>query len=262
MSDFTEKSDTTPSQLKKKIMSSWDQMKSRYPVIRSMDLVKGDTTKEEFLRYIDGLKNTDDIRAYFTLDPSEAHLIFSDLLNLGAIRFLEDAERLGYLKKHNLEIKQKLDFLMAERNKLAGEEFYLSKRTQEKKQAIEELRERLPALHKTLDEHSRRLSGLMQEHNDLWESNSELIGLAKDMKSKERQVKQALDRLEYEFPKLLKKKTKIIGKLKKTEEKNFQNASRNDRLNKRLLVYQDTIDEMCDYLEDAKTRVDDLMQEE
>jgi len=261
MSNPTEKSGATQAQLKKKLMKSWDHMKQRYPVVRSVEPVSGDAAKEEFLRSIDGLKSAEEIAAYFTLEPSEAHLIFSDLLQLGAIRFLEDAERLGYLKKQNLELKQKFDFQMAERNRLIGEELYLTERMKEKKKAISELKERLPELNKSVEEHNRTLASLRQNYNDLWGSNSELLGLAKDMKSREQQIKQAIERLEAEFPKVLKKKTRVITKLKKTEDAQVQNVTRNDKLDRRLLVYRDTVDDMRDYLEDAKLRIDDLIKD-
>jgi DNA repair exonuclease SbcCD ATPase subunit len=261
MSNPTEKSGAMPAQLKKKLMKSWDHMKKRYPMVRSVELVSGDAAKEEFLRSIDGLKSAEEIAAYFTLEPSEAHLIFSDLLQLGALRFLEDAERLGYLKKQNLELKQKFDFQMAERNRLIGEELYLTERIKEKKKAISELQERLPELNKSLEEHNRTLASLKQNYNDLWDSNSELLGLGKDMKSREQQIKQAIESLEAEFPKVLKKKTRVITQLKKTEDAKVQNVTRNDKLDRRLLVYRDTVDEMRDYLEDAKLRIDDLVKD-
>ena len=261
MSDPTEKSGAMQAQLKKKLMNSWDHMKKRYPVVRSVERVSGDAAKEEFLRSIDGMKSAEEVGAYFTLEPSEAHLIFSDLLQLGAIRFLEDAERFGYLRKQNLELKQKFDFQMAERNRLIGEELYLSERIKEKKKAISELKERLPELNKSLEEYNLTLSSLRQNYNDLWESNSELLGLGKDMKGKERQIKQAIEMLEAEFPKVLKKKTRVITKLKKTEDAQVQNVTRNETLDRRLLVYRDTVDEMRDYLEDAKLRIDDLIKD-
>jgi hypothetical protein len=261
MSDPTEKSGALQAQLKKKLMNSWDHMKKRYPVVRSVERVSGDAAKEEFLRSIDGMKSAEEVGAYFTLEPSEAHLIFSDLLQLGAIRFLEDAERFGYLRKQNLELKQKFDFQMAERNRLIGEELYLSERIKEKKKAISELKERLPELNKSLEEHNLTLSSLRQNYNDLWESNSELLGLGKDMKGKEQQIKQAIEMLEAEFPKALKKKTRVITKLKKTEDAQIQNVTRNETLDRRLLVYRDTVDEMRDYLEDAKLRIDDLIKD-
>jgi len=261
MSNPTEKSGAMQAQLKKKLMKSWDHMKKRYPVVRSVELVSGDAAKEEFLRSIDGLKSAEEIAAYFTLEPSEAHLIFSDLLQLGALRFLEDAERLGRLKKQNLELKQKFDFQMAERNRLIGEELYLTERIKEKKKAISELRERLPEMNKSLEEHNRTLASLKQNYNDLWDSNSELLGLGKDMKSREQQIKQAIESLEAEFPKVLKKKTRVITQLKKTEDAKVQNVTRNDKLDRRLLVYRDTVDEMRDYLEDAKLRIDNLVKD-
>ena len=261
MSDPTEKSGAMQAQLKKKLMNSWDHMKKRYPVVRSVERVSGDAAKEEFLRSIDGMKSAEEVGAYFTLEPSEAHLIFSDLLQLGAIRFLEDAERFGYLRKQNLELKQKFDFQMAERNRLIGEELYLTERIKEKKKAISELQERLPELNKSLEEHNRTLAGLKQNYKDLWDSNSELLGLGKDMKSREQQIKQAIESLEAEFPKVLKKKTRVITQLKKTEDAKVQNVTRNDKLDRRLLVYRDTVDEMRDYLEDAKLRIDDLVKD-
>ena len=251
----------TQVQLKKKLMNSWDQMKQKYPVVRSRELVSGDPDKEEFLCTIDGLKSAEEIGAYFTLDPSEAHLIFSDLLQLGAIRFIEDAERLGYLKKQNMEFKQKFDFQVTEHNRLLGEELYLTKRIKEKKKAITELQERLPDLNTSLEEHDLQLSNLRQNYHALWESNSELLGLGKDMKSKEQQIKQAIEMLEAEFPKVLKKKTRVIAKLKKTGDAQAQHAEGNDKLASRLLVYRDTVDEMRDYLDDARLRIDDLIKE-
>jgi len=261
MSDPTEKSAATQAQLKKKLMNSWDHMKKRYPVVRNVELVRGDSAKEEFLGSIDGMKSAEDIAGYFTLEPSEAHLIFSDLLQLGAIRFLEDAERIGYLRKQNLELKQKFDFQMAERNRLVGEELYLSERIKEKKKLMSELRERLPELNKSLEEHNRTLASLRQDYGHLWESNSELLGLGKDMKAREQQIKQAIEMLETEFPKLLKKKTRVITRLKKTEDAQDQRAAGNEKLDRRLRVYRDTMDEMHDYLEDTKLRIDDLIKD-
>ena len=249
-------------QLKKRLMSSWDQMKIRYPVVRNMEIVKGDSTKEDFLKQIDGLKNAEDIRNYFTLDPSEAHLVFSDLLNVGAIRFLDDAERLGYLKQENMGLKKNLDFLMSERNKLSGEEFYLSGQIQEKKKAISEINELLPDLKESLEEHSGKLADLRNSSHHLWESDSELLGIVKDMKNKEQQIRKSLDRLEYEFPKLLKRKSRVSHRLKKVEQKKHQNLNRNEKLNKKLLIYQDTVDEMSDYLEEARLRIKDLVRGE
>jgi uncharacterized protein (UPF0332 family) len=248
-------------QLKKKLMNSWDHMKQRYPVVRSMEPISGDPAKEEFLRTIDGLKSAEEIGAYFTLEPSEAHLIFSDLLHLGAIRFIEDAERLSYLKKRNLELKQKFDFQMAEHKRLIGEELYLTKRGKEKKKAISELRESLPELNKSLEEHELNLASLRQNYSAFWETNSELLGLGKDMKSREQQIKKAIEMLETEFPKLLKKKTRVITKLKRAEDAQNQHATGHDKLVKRFLVYRDTVDEMRDYLEDAKLRIDDLIKD-
>ena len=81
------------------------------------------------------------------------------------------------------------------------------------------------------------------------------------MKSREQQIKQAIEMLEAEFPKVLKKKTRVITKLKKTEDAHNQHATSNDKLVKRLIVYRDTADEMRDYLEDAKVRIDDLIKD-
>jgi hypothetical protein len=257
----TRSSGSTQEQLKKKLMKSWDHMKKRYPVVRSSELVSGDTAKEEFLRSIDGFKSAEDIGAYFTLEPSEAHLIFSDLLQLGAIRFLEDAERLGYLRKQNLELKQKFDFQMAERNRLIGEDLYLTERMKEKKKDIADLQEGLPELNKSLEEHDHTLSVLRQNYNDLWESNSELLGLGKDMKSREQQIHQAIELLEAEFSKLVKKKARVINKLKRTEDAQHDHVTRNDRLDRRILMYRDTVDEVRDYLEDTRLRIDDLIKD-
>ena len=261
MNDHTQKSGAMQAKLKKKLMDSWDNMKSRYAIVRNVEPVRGDAAKEEFLRFIDGMKSAEEIAAYFTLEPSEAHLIFSDLLQLGAIRFLEDAERFGYLKKQNMELKQKFDFFMAERNRLIGEELYLSGRIKEKKKAISDLKERLPELNKSLGEHTGTLSGLRQSYNDLWESNSELLGLGKDMRSREAQIKEAIETLEADFAKVMKKKTRVTAKLRKTENSESQQVTGNDRLDRRLLVYRDTVDEIRDYLEDAKFRIDDLIRD-
>jgi chromosome segregation ATPase len=151
---------------------------------------------------------------------------------------------------------------MAERSRLIGEEVYLSERIREKKKAIVELRERLPELDKSLEEHDLTLANLRQNYSGLLESNSELLGLGKDMKAREQQITQAIDNLEREFPKVLKKKTRVITRLKKTEDAKVQHAFGNDKLDRRMLVYRDTVDEMRDYLEDAKLRIDDLVKDQ
>jgi hypothetical protein len=81
------------------------------------------------------------------------------------------------------------------------------------------------------------------------------------MKSREQQIKKAIEMLETEFPKLLKKKTRVITKLKRAEDAQNQHATGHDKLVKRFLVYRDTVDEMRDYLEDAKLRIDDLIKD-
>ena len=81
------------------------------------------------------------------------------------------------------------------------------------------------------------------------------------MKSREQQIKQAIESLEAEFHKVLKKKTRVITQLKKTEDAKVQNVTRNDKLDRRLLVYRDTVDEIRDYLEDAKLRIDNLVKD-
>ncbi len=262
MSDPMEQSVSMPAQLKQKLMNSWDLMGKKYPVVRSMEPIRGDSAKEAFLRSIDGLKSAEEIAAYFTLEPTEAHLIFSDLLQLGAIRFLEEAERLGYLRKQNLELKQYFDFQMAEHNRLIGEELYLSERLKEKKKTLAELQERLPALNKALEERNQTLALLKQDYQNLWESNSELLGLIKDMKSKEQEISRAIEILEAEIPVLIKKKTRVITKLKKTEAEQIQYLALNDKLDRRVHLYRDTVDEMRDYLEEAKLRINALLKDE
>lgn len=247
--------------LKKKILQSWDQMKGKYPIVVNKEIVVGDQVKEDFLRYVDGLRSGKDIMEYFGLSPSEAHLIFNDLLGSGAIRFLDDTERLSFLKRQNSELKSNINFLSAERDKLSGEELYLNKGIEEKEKAIAITRERIPLLKKSLEEIDVKLKPLRDNPNAFWESNTELMGLLKDMKIKEEKIGKALERVEYEFPKIMKRKIRNFDKLRKVEEKVDENKGEKERLEKRLYVYRDAIDDVKDYLEETRGYIEHLIKE-
>ena len=63
MSDPMEQSVSMPAQLKQKLMNSWELMGKKYPVIRTMEPIRGDSAKEAFLKSIDGLKSAEEIAA-------------------------------------------------------------------------------------------------------------------------------------------------------------------------------------------------------
>ena len=246
--------------LKQKLLDSWDQMKSRFPVVLNIGAVKGDSVKEDFLSYIDGLRCADEIRDFFTLDTSDAHAIFSDLLNCGAIRFLQDAERFPFLKNQNSELRKKIDFLLSEKDKLSGEELYLTSQIVDTEKTIKFCEDNIPKLKQTIEEISGKLDPLKQSATELWDSNSELLGLTRDMKNKERQIRLAVERLEEELPKVMRKKTRMITQIKTLDTKvNVSNIEKT-KVEKKLLLYREAIDEVSEYLEDTKGRIDDMVR--
>ena len=248
------------SELKKQISASWDLMKVRYPIVVHAGAVQHDEVKGEFLGYIDSIRSAEEIREYFGLGTSDAHLIFTDLLNLGAIRFLDDQERLPFLKQQQVELKKKVDFLRAEKNKLVGEDLYLNRQTKEIANLTQHYREEIPKLKGTVGEVSGKIGSLRADAEKLWDSNSELFGLAKEMKIKEKKIKEALERLEDEVPKLIKKKTRLVQRLAEFDEKVVTSKIAEAKTEKTLVYYRDVVEDVSEYLEDTKVRVDHLMR--
>ncbi|MBF0441920.1 MAG: hypothetical protein HQK54_08460 [Oligoflexales bacterium] len=249
------------SEIKKKIAANWDLMKVRYPMVINTGAVGNDEVKKEFLGYIDGLRSADEIRQYFVLDASDAHLIFTDLLNLGAVRFLEDSERLPYLRQHQTELKKKIAFLEAERSRLSGENFYLTGQSREIIKLSEHYKDEIPKLKATTSEISGKIGTLKANSEKLWQSNAELFGLAKEMEIKEKKIRTALERLDEDIPRLVKKKTKIASRMNEFDEKLFSSRVAVSKTEKTLEFYRDVIDDVSDHLEDAKLRIDHLIRD-
>ncbi|MBF0106445.1 MAG: hypothetical protein HQM16_14105 [Deltaproteobacteria bacterium] len=246
--------------IKQKLMSSWDQMKICFPVVVDQTRVRGDAAKEEFLGFVDGVRSAEEISEYFTLDASEAHLVFSDLLNTGAIRFIDDTERLAYLKQRAVEIKRNMDFLLGENNRLTGEECYLNGQIKEREREVTNIQTRIPDLTALLDELETTLKTHKDSANDLRESNSELIGITRDMRHKENKIKTVLEKMEYEYPKIIKKRTRAGDRLHRIDKTVEGSASQNEGLKQKYIIYHDAIDEMRDYFEDTVGRVKDLIK--
>ena len=118
----------------------------------------------------------------------------------------------------------------------------------------------MPRLTSTMGEVSGKIGSLRSDAQKLWDANSELFGLAKEMKVKEKKIKEALERLEEEVPKLIRKKTRLANKMAEFDEKMRTSKVAETKTEKTLLYYRDVVDDVNDYLEDAKTRVDHLMK--
>ncbi len=241
--------------LKKKLSENWDQIKNKYPVVSRAEAVADDPIKVDFLQSIDGIKSAEEIGRFFTLSSSESQMIFTDLMNLGAIRFLEDSERLGYLKNHANELERNLTFLRSERERLRGESLYLSKQIREKTDETEKYKTRLPELAETLKELTDNLGSQQSRSAQLWEENSELFGVAKDVKHKTAVIYEGLGKLEHELPRVIKKKSKMAERFKKTDEMRHTGIDKNKEIEKKLFDYHDALNEVHEYLEDTKLRV-------
>ncbi len=249
------------SELKKKLLDSWDQIKEKYPTVIAPEAVSGDPVKVDFLSCIDGLKTAEEIQQFFTLSSSEAHLIFADLLNLGAIRFLDDAERLAHLKHHALELDRNVSFLRSERERLKGESLYLNKQVRQKLNETDVFKTKLPELEESHRELSGNLGSLQIKAEALWEQNAELFGVAKDIKHKSATIRSGLEKLENDLPKVMKKKTKMVERFKKSEEMRHSGTDKNKVIEKRLFDYHDALSDVREYLEDTKLRVKSFSDE-
>ncbi|MGK5084620.1 hypothetical protein WDW37_15095 [Bdellovibrionota bacterium FG-1] len=243
------------SELKRKLLDSWDQIRSKYPIVVAAEVVAGDPVKTDFLSCIDGLKTAEEIEQFFTLNASEAHLIFTDLMNVGAIRFLDDGERLGYLKRHAIELERNLVFLRSERERLRGESLYLNKQTREKMLEVEAFKTKIPAQEEACQQLTGNLNSLQAKSQGLWEQNAELFGVAKDVKHKTDVIKTGLEKLEDQFPKVMRKKVKVAERYRKNEEMRHTSKDKNAAVEKKLFEYHDALSEVREYLEDTKLRV-------
>ncbi|MBF0360252.1 MAG: hypothetical protein HQK49_04535 [Oligoflexia bacterium] len=248
-------SQAQPTTIKEKLLHSWDQMKAKYPLVVDITPVKGDIVKEQFLHYIDGLKNVEEIAHYFTLEPSEAHLILSDLLSLRVIRFIDNTERLAYLNRQNSELKTNLDFISSENNKLKGEERYLKKQVQSKENEIVSMNEKIPEVQRQLNEFNKELETLKSSSITLWDYNSDLLGLIKDMSCKEKQITEILNQMESSFPKMVKKKKRVANLLSETKGRVVDTEEKNSTLKKKMSIYHDSIEEIKGSLFDIKSRL-------
>ncbi|MBF0205761.1 MAG: hypothetical protein HQK53_02620 [Oligoflexia bacterium] len=241
--------------LKETIHQSWDKIKVRYPMVIDETPVKGDPVKTEFLRYIDGLKNVEEISHYFTLEPGEAHLIFSDLIAIKAIRFIDDFERLVFLKRRNSELKGNYDFLVAEQNKLSGEKYYLCKQIAAREKEMLSITEAIPGLEQKLQEFNNELDILKSSSSELWNYNSELLGLFKDMSSKEQEINGLLEEIESAYPKAIKKKKRMSKLLQEVDERVVDANTKNLTLKRKISVYQDALSDVRECLFDANVHI-------
>ena len=121
--------------------------------------------------------------------------------------------------------------------------------------------ENIPKLKQTIDGIHGKLEPLKENALELWDSNSELLGLTRDMKNKEQQIRVAMERLEEELPKVMKKKGRIGEQLKALDTKVSLNRIETDKTEKKLLLYREAIDEVGEYLEDTKGRIDDMLKD-
>ncbi|MBF0314609.1 MAG: hypothetical protein HQK50_09645 [Oligoflexia bacterium] len=245
----------TSSTIKKQLLSSWDQMKVKYPVVVDKSAVKGDTVKEEFLQYIDGLRSVGEISQYLTLDASEAHLVFSNLLAIKAIRFIDHYERLTLLNRQNAELKNNQAFLAEENNKLKGEKYYLSRQIESKQKEMLTIAEVMPSLQERLQEFNREIDTLKSNSTELWDYNSDLLGLVKDMSIKEKQINEIFIEIEAALPKLIKKKKRMSELLSKADERVNDIDVKNIKIKRLLSLYHESVEEVRDYLFDAKTHL-------
>lgn len=248
------------SSIKNSLKGHWDTLKDQFPVVVDLEAVKGDKVKENFLNYIDGLKTAEEVGKYFTLDASETMLIFSDLIGLRAIRFLDDVERLQYLKQQGLELKRNIDFLLNENHRLKGEDLYLSTQMREKNQTRVGIEEEITLYQESLKETKAKLGDTENRATEIWESNSELLSIAKDMRGREAQITGVLEKIEREYPKVVRKKERLVRQLNKNNGAAAAKSADNQELEQTLHAYYDVVSEVHDYLEEAKFRVNFLMK--
>ncbi|MBF0299472.1 MAG: hypothetical protein HQK51_12175 [Oligoflexia bacterium] len=241
--------------IKKQLLSSWDQMKVKYPIVVDKSPVQDDAVKKEFLNYVDGLMSVEEISQYLTLEASEAYLIFSDLLAIKVIRFIDNYERLALLNRQTAELKNNLDFLTAEDNKLKGEQYYLNKQIANKQKEISTIEDLIPQLQQQLKEFNSEIDNLKTNSLELWSYNSDLLGLVKDMSLKEKQINTILVEIEESIPKLIKKKKRMSELLKSADERVNDIEVKNVKLKRLLSLYHESVEEVRDYLFDTKTHI-------
>lgn len=250
--------ENSTSELKKKLISDWGQMKDQYPIVMNRSIVSDDPVKTDFLNSIEGFKSAEEIGAYFALSPTEAQLIFTDLLNLGAVRFLDKTERFAYLKQHSIELERNLEFAKSERVKLSGEAYYLNKQIKDREHVTESIKQRITELEEGMKGRSAELLTLKEKSTAMWDNNSELFGLAKEIKDKSQRIKNGLEKLEQELPRAVKKKAKIADRLNKANELRQFSEGKNKIIEKKLVDYHDALDDVREHLLDVKMHVDDL----
>jgi len=175
----------------------WDEMKSKYPLViktnaEEKNFPNLDSTRIGFLKYVDGVKSSEEVRDYFMLSSSDAHYILSDLLNMGALRLIDGEELLAYWSAQNLELERELEFHRSNKEKLEGEHFYLSNQIERHSKIIQSSVKRSPILSNLL----KQLSGKTQEVSTsalvLWEFISELSLLAQDIRSFSEKTKETI----------------------------------------------------------------------
>ncbi len=249
------------SDIKKSLVHDWESMSVRCPVVLNAEVVVQDKVKSNFLTYIDGIKTAEDIRKFFTLEPSEALLLFTDLINQRAIRFLGDEERLEFLKKQGIELKRQLEFLLSEQARLSGEEVYLSSRIREKGDLTSSLHTKLPMAKDALSDINDKLNRMQKNSDNLWQDNSELQAITKDMVKREEQIATVLERMEAEFPRIIKRKERLAVKIEKTASIADTKEEENKVVHKKLVRYYDVMTDVHEFLEDTKSRVNLLVMD-
>ncbi|MBL6988754.1 MAG: hypothetical protein ISR65_03215 [Bacteriovoracaceae bacterium] len=249
------------SRLKNKLDENWEAIKDRFPIVIDAELVDKDSVQQDVLKYFDGLKSADEIREYLSLDKSDAHLIFVDLLRSGAVRFLEDIERPKYIKNRNIELKNNLEFLKSEKTRLIGEELYLKEQIVDKERELEAYKAKVPENEKVLGDLNQKLEKLKIEPDKLWKENADLFALKNEMFGKEKKIRTVLRELETGLPRLIKRKVRLDNLIKQSESGiDVKNVERDNSLSE-LFTYRDTIDEIKSDLFATKARLRELADE-
>ena len=252
---------STKTHLQAKLSKNWELIKDRYPIVVNPDAILDDAVQHDVLAYFDGLKSSEEIRVYLTLNESESNMIFTDLIRAGAIRFLEDVERPKYLKQQNIELKRNYDFLFSEKNRLAGENLYLEGQVKEKEAILREGESKIPENQKILADFNQKTEQLKGAPDHLFQDNADLLYIKNEMADKEEKVSEVLVELEDGLPRLIRRKLKLGEMIERAGDNVDQREQESKDNRRRLSSYRDTIDELRNDLLDTKSRIRELIEE-
>ena len=238
---------------------AWDKIKNVYPIILDSASIEKDDGRAAILAFIDGTSTVTNISEFIGLEPAESELLFSDLFNSGIIKFLSKEERLPFLRKNNVKLKQDMDFHISELAKAKGKIYYYkTKLSQVKKESIE-LKQNTESINKQLETVPEK-EHILNKIDEAVVSKSELICKIGQLEKDYEDIEDDIQIYKRKLNKLKRKREKTFIKTNKIFADITDKNQKGKELKSVFSTYVNMLDDMKDELDNTYDNIADLLK--